>query len=197
MKKRNKKKRGFTLLELLVVIAIIGLLAGVVLIAMSGVREKAQAIKVAQDLKGLRNAWALWQSDTGSKFLLEDLYANSNDEVPCADEPKISQTDLLTNVTGLPGWSGPYLASAPKNPLGFEYEYDYDNDVLTDLRPYGGVNIMTIWCSPERGRRYLKWVDILDKQLDSGDGWREGSFRWDGDENFGQFILNIAVDNSY
>ena len=61
-----KSRAGFTLIELLVVIAIIGLLASVILIALSDARQKARVATRVADLNQITKALELYYADNGS-----------------------------------------------------------------------------------------------------------------------------------
>jgi len=86
---------GFTLIELLVVIAIIGLLASVVLVALSTSRSKARDVRRIADAKQLRNAL--------------ELYFDSN---------SLSYPSALSLLVPA------YIQTVPKDPLlGTSYSY--------------------------------------------------------------------------
>jgi len=59
----SKTKSGFTLIELLVVIAIIGILAGMVLVSMSGARSKARDARRISDMRQLISAQEMYYGD--------------------------------------------------------------------------------------------------------------------------------------
>ena len=93
------KNKGFTLIEMLIVVVIIGILSSIVLVGVSGFRERARDTKRVADLRQVQNA-------------LEVYYAK-NTVYP--NQPA-DWAGLATSLAGL-------ISSLPSNPKGSDYTY--------------------------------------------------------------------------
>jgi prepilin-type N-terminal cleavage/methylation domain-containing protein len=132
-----KKRDGFTILELLVVISIIGLIAGVVIIAINDSRTKGQDSGKKVQLQEVLKALELYYSDTG-------IYPD--DGTP-ADN---ATGDVLTDIgSGFVG--GAYLKRLPNDSDVYQYCVSSDRKSLifavNTEDDKGGSN----YCSVTRG----------------------------------------------
>ena len=100
---RHAARAGFTLIEVLLVVAILGILAGVVVVNLSGRQEKAMIQSTRASIGAISTAIDLYEVDTG--------------RFP-------SSLGSLVNDDGSPNWNGPYLRGGlPKDAWGMEFAY--------------------------------------------------------------------------
>ncbi|HUT96330.1 MAG TPA: prepilin-type N-terminal cleavage/methylation domain-containing protein [Candidatus Paceibacterota bacterium] len=136
MGRLKKRNNGFTLIELLVVIAIIGLLATIVLVALSNARDKAKISRAQADLRQLRNAIEFLVDDTGKwpngcppeSTANPEAYLNGP-QAGLVSRPSVGiiQLPCQWTVEEVAKWNGPYVKnSALIDPWGRPYVFDPD-----------------------------------------------------------------------
>ncbi|SKA80382.1 type IV pilus assembly protein PilA [Clostridium sp. USBA 49] len=74
-KRRNTKKKGFTLIELIVVIAIIGILAAIMVPRLTGFQDKARKTQVVNDARQLATAIDSIIAETADGKVPDDVKA--------------------------------------------------------------------------------------------------------------------------
>jgi len=157
-----KKESGFTLIELLVVIAIIGILASVILASLSTTREKARVTRTVQEFKEIEKAISLLVTDLG-------CYPTEGGVGGCSPiatgNPTINQ--ILSANIGLQK----YIGSVGLSPLGSEYYYDNEGDVVTTCS-VGQVNngagiFLSFLDANIAGEKYAALNAVIDRDTDS------------------------------
>ncbi len=100
--KMKNLEKGFTLIELLVVIAIIGMLSGMVLVSMSGARDKARISRARADVDAIYNAILRLEAET-------ERYPAGGD---------------INTTAGFKTYLGAYIPGIGDDPWGKPYYYD-------------------------------------------------------------------------
>jgi len=109
--------QGFTLIEMLIVIAVISILAGIVLVGITGFQESARDTKRIGDLRSVQNSLELFYTRCGH-------YPTNGAGCGGADAQSVSWNDLANSFVGANIISG--STKMPSDPKGVsEYEYGY------------------------------------------------------------------------
>ena len=141
---RINKKCGFTLIELLVVIAIIGLLASLLLPALTRAKAKAKETACLNNLKQIGIAVMLYADD--SKGILPDAEPLPSQPLDPADPmPRISEvlasqlgaTASQTNSSAVFRCPSDNQGWFEKEGSSYEWNYVYSGKNLNDLKAGG------------------------------------------------------------
>lgn len=117
------KNKGFTLIELLVVIAIIGILAGITLTALGGVRSKARDTKRIQEIRQIQVAMEFVYTDQNNYDLCVGLACYCGIIVwPCySNEDRDAATPGIQWVPPLNEYFGGDVPLDPVNNEDYRY----------------------------------------------------------------------------
>lgn len=132
-----RKQQGFSLVELLVVIAIIGVLSSLIVVNLSGVRERGRDTQRKNDLRAMQTALRLYYND----YQTHPASNADGEIVPTGYPDGLEWGDPFT-ISG-----NTYMTALPADPVSSgSYEYQY-------------------WRDGTNGDRYCIWA-ILENASD-------------------------------
>lgn len=131
-------RSGFTLIELLVVIAIIGILAGMIMIALNSAKVSGKDARVKSNMAQLRSYAEIYAAKNGGNYGCFD-YASTNSDCALRHDPIVGKLLDDNKAMGTTEWNST-TSSGGWQPTGGGF-------TATILTLPGG----DIWCWDSRG----------------------------------------------
>jgi general secretion pathway protein G len=137
--KSEKTRTGFTLVEILITIAIIGVLAGIIFVALNRVRDKGDDAKRKADIQQLELALKVYRSVRG-------------------DYPTTTDSGSLSALSGL---VPDYIGKLPDDPKGDGSYPTWDGSTQNTYFYWRADDMPSGDCSAPNG--YMLWYHLADE----------------------------------
>jgi len=164
-----KKSKGFTLIELLVVIAIIGVLAGLLLPALSKAREKARQAVCLNNLKQIHLGMRLY-ADDNNDFIVPLIDWNTMISWPMFLKPYVHTGEpglyIFGNPDNLPSheWQSRYkLFYCPSQVRKYGSLQGWYTTYGSNYRVMGSIKKKSTWTPGGGGGGQTDWHYVLHK----------------------------------
>jgi len=165
---------GFTLIELLVVIAIIAILAGLLLPALAGARERAQRTACSSNIRQFTLACLLYAGDNQQQLPQGGTDKRDRKDTHTPIFSSVNQTNLLLYTTQLKAFDCPNLVRWMERRDGWRYHEDYG--IAIGYHYLGGHpntpwelidSVTNQWVSPQKSGDDPALVLVADLNVDS------------------------------
>jgi prepilin-type N-terminal cleavage/methylation domain-containing protein len=197
MSLRRTHANGFTLIELLVVIAIVGVLIALLLPAVQKVREAANRMQCANNLKQLALAC--------------HLYADAAETLPASNVVVLTGSDptIEASYTYYDNWCLKILPYIEQGNLAAEYDFTkaYDKQPLSGQKVQQTfVKVFSCPSDPDAHKIGEPWTGYVGPTVDGVTGFMTGSYRancgvnnnvqsWSNPEEARNMVLYDHVSN--
>ena len=163
LRRKAYLRAGFTLIELVVVIGVMGLLASILLPALSRAKEKAQGVACLNNMKQLQLAWQIYSHD--NLDMIPALHSWVTGIMTYDNNP--DNTNIVKLLDAIPGGLGPNVKAARiyKCPADKSW-VEIDGQRFSRVRSYSMSAFMGEECGcledHFKVRFYSKTTDIRD-----------------------------------